>query len=39
MYVERYGKMFLADKPLLEDRAFFEALVRDAPEFLPPPNG
>ena len=39
MYFERYGKMFLADKPLLEDRAFFEALVRDAPEFLPPPNG
>jgi len=39
MYFERYGKMFLADKPLLEDRAFFEALVRDAPEFLPPPKG
>ena len=31
MYFERYGKMFLSDKSLFEDREFFEALLRDAP--------
>jgi len=31
MYFERYGKMFLADVPLLHDRAFFEALLASAP--------
>ena len=32
MYFERYGKMFLADVPLLHDRAFFETLLASAPE-------
>ncbi len=27
MYFERYGKLFLADTPLLHDRAFFEKLL------------
>jgi aarF domain-containing kinase len=27
MYFERYGKMFLADVPLLNDRTFFESLL------------
>ncbi|MFZ0668392.1 MAG: AarF/UbiB family protein [Acidimicrobiales bacterium] len=27
MYFERYGKMFMADTPILSDRAFFESLV------------
>ena len=27
MYFERYGKMFMADKPLLEDREFFEQVL------------
>ncbi len=31
MYFERYGKMFLADVPLLHDRAFFESLLASAP--------
>jgi predicted unusual protein kinase regulating ubiquinone biosynthesis (AarF/ABC1/UbiB family) len=35
MYFERYGKMFLADVPLMHDRAFFEQLLagvrRDPP--------
>ena len=31
MYFERYGKMFLADVPLLHDRAFFETLLESAP--------
>jgi predicted unusual protein kinase regulating ubiquinone biosynthesis (AarF/ABC1/UbiB family) len=31
MYFERYGKMFLADVPLLHDRAFFETLLKSAP--------
>jgi len=31
MYFERYGKMFLADVPLLHDRAFFEQLLASAP--------
>lgn len=30
-YFERYGKMFLADRPLLDDRAFFEALLEESP--------
>jgi predicted unusual protein kinase regulating ubiquinone biosynthesis (AarF/ABC1/UbiB family) len=29
MYFERYGKMFLADVPILNDRAFFEQLLAD----------
>jgi predicted unusual protein kinase regulating ubiquinone biosynthesis (AarF/ABC1/UbiB family) len=32
MYFERYGKMFLSDVPLLHDRAFFEALLKSAPQ-------
>ena len=32
MYFERYGKMFLADVPLLHDREFFESLVASAPD-------
>jgi hypothetical protein len=32
MYFERYGKMFLADVPLLHDRAFFETLLKSAPQ-------
>jgi len=31
MYFERYGKLFLADVPLLADREFFEALLASAP--------
>jgi predicted unusual protein kinase regulating ubiquinone biosynthesis (AarF/ABC1/UbiB family) len=31
MYFERYGRMFLADVPLLQDRAFFTQLLKDAP--------
>jgi predicted unusual protein kinase regulating ubiquinone biosynthesis (AarF/ABC1/UbiB family) len=31
MYFERYGKMFLADVPILNDRDFFEQLLRDTP--------
>jgi predicted unusual protein kinase regulating ubiquinone biosynthesis (AarF/ABC1/UbiB family) len=31
MYFERYGKMFLADVPLFQDRAFFESLLKSAP--------
>ncbi len=31
MYFERYGKMFLADVPLLHDRAFFETLLKSTP--------
>jgi predicted unusual protein kinase regulating ubiquinone biosynthesis (AarF/ABC1/UbiB family) len=30
MYFERYGKMFMADTPILSDRSFFESLVADA---------
>ncbi len=30
MYFERYGKLFLAEVPLLHDRRFFEALVASA---------
>jgi len=31
MYFERYGRLFLADVPLLKDRAFFTNLLKDAP--------
>jgi predicted unusual protein kinase regulating ubiquinone biosynthesis (AarF/ABC1/UbiB family) len=31
MYFERYGKMFLADASLFEDRAFFEKLLAESP--------
>lgn len=31
MYFERYGKLFLADAPILGDRDFFAALVAGAP--------
>ncbi len=31
MYFERYGRLFLADVPLLNDRAFFKELLRAAP--------
>ncbi len=30
MYFERYGKLFLADRPILADRAFLAALVAEA---------
>ncbi|HMD47374.1 MAG TPA: AarF/UbiB family protein [Acidimicrobiales bacterium] len=30
MYFERYGKLFLADVPILNDRAFFESLLAGA---------
>ena len=36
MYFERYGKMFLADVPILSDRAFIEQLLREAGELTPP---
>ncbi len=36
MYFERYGRLFLADVPLLNDRAFFKELLREAP--LPGPR-
>ncbi len=29
MYFERYGRLFLADVPLLKDQAFFKELLRD----------
>ncbi|MGH8995003.1 MAG: ABC1 kinase family protein [Acidimicrobiales bacterium] len=32
MYFERYGRLFLADVPLLKDQAFFKDLLKDAPE-------
>jgi predicted unusual protein kinase regulating ubiquinone biosynthesis (AarF/ABC1/UbiB family) len=31
LYFERYGKLFLADVPLLADRPFFEAVAASAP--------
>ena len=31
MYFERYGRLFLADVPLLSDRAFFNQLLKDTP--------
>ncbi len=42
MYFERYGKLFLADVPILNDRAFFEELLAGAatagPDGTPPPG-
>jgi aarF domain-containing kinase len=37
MYFERYGKMFLADTSLFEDREFFERLLAESPS-LPRPT-
>jgi predicted unusual protein kinase regulating ubiquinone biosynthesis (AarF/ABC1/UbiB family) len=31
LYFERYGKMFLGDTSLLDDRAFFERILREGP--------
>jgi hypothetical protein len=31
MYFERYGKMFLADASLFQDRDFFERLLAESP--------
>ena len=31
MYFERYGRLFLADVPLLRDQDFFKQLLKDAP--------
>jgi len=31
MYFERYGRLFLADVPLLNDQAFFKSLLKNAP--------
>jgi len=31
MYFERYGRLFLADVPLLADQDFFKQLLKDAP--------
>ena len=31
MYFERYGKLFLADAPILADQAFVAGLLRGAP--------
>jgi predicted unusual protein kinase regulating ubiquinone biosynthesis (AarF/ABC1/UbiB family) len=36
MYFERYGRLFLADVPLLNDQAFFKELLRGAPDFAAP---
>jgi len=33
MYFERYGRLFLADVPLLNDQAFFKELLEGAPDF------
>jgi hypothetical protein len=33
MYFERYGRLFLADVPLLSDPAFFKELLKGAPDF------
>jgi predicted unusual protein kinase regulating ubiquinone biosynthesis (AarF/ABC1/UbiB family) len=32
MYFERYGRLFLADVPLLKDHEFFRELLKDAPD-------
>ena len=32
MYFERYGRLFLSDVPLLNDRAFLEELLADTGE-------
>jgi aarF domain-containing kinase len=36
MYFERYGRLFLADVPLLRDREFFTQLLKDAPTLTEP---
>jgi hypothetical protein len=36
LYFERYGKMFLGDTSLLEDRAFFERVLGAGPLSAPP---
>jgi predicted unusual protein kinase regulating ubiquinone biosynthesis (AarF/ABC1/UbiB family) len=36
MYFERYGRLFLADVPLLSDQAFFKELLRNAPSIEKP---
>jgi predicted unusual protein kinase regulating ubiquinone biosynthesis (AarF/ABC1/UbiB family) len=38
MYFERYGKLFLADVPILSDRAFIADLLAEAGELTPPPT-
>lgn len=38
MYFERYGKLFLADRPILADRGFLASLVAQAPSELVPGN-
>ena len=36
MYFERYGKLFLADRPILSDPAFIAQLLDEAGELTPP---
>ena len=36
MYFERYGKLFLADVPILSDRDFIASLLEQAGELTPP---
>jgi hypothetical protein len=36
MYFERYGKLFLADVPILSDRDFIASLLEQAGELIPP---
>ena len=36
MYFERYGKLFLADMPILSDRAFIASLLLEAGDVTPP---
>jgi hypothetical protein len=36
MYFERYGRLFLADVPLLSDPAFFKELLKNAPNIEQP---
>jgi hypothetical protein len=36
MYFERYGRLFLADVPLLSDPAFFKELLKTAPNIEQP---
>ena len=36
MYFERYGKLFLADVPILSDREFIASLLDQAGELTPP---
>ncbi len=39
MYFERYGRLFLADVPLLRDKEFFGQLLENAPELDPNASG